>query len=407
MYKGGAYLSLQLLKKMSNKNLPDFRDTERAFRHLSDRDLSRGRLLFELLSRPWLVTIGSFFARLALFINLPIGWAIRPTVYAQFCGGEDVAESEETIALLYSSKVMTILDYSAEGVDAEDDLDMTCAEILKTVDAAANDARHAFAVFKPSGLSSNTLLMKKKEDFSENDLAAWERVERRVRSICTATAEAGGRVLIDAEESWIQDNIDELAEDMMADFNRERAVVYTTAQLYRHDRLDYIKELTFKANEAGFIAGVKLVRGAYMEKERERAEERGYNSPIHRDKKSTDMDFDHAVKFCLDNLEHVNLFCGSHNEESNLKLCEMMMKKGIQADDKRITFSQLLGMSDPITFNLADHGYNVAKYVPYGPIREAMPYLIRRAKENTSVAGQTSRELTLIRAEIERRKRKD
>lgn len=407
MYKGGAYLSLQLLKKMSNKNLPDFRDTERAFRHLSDRDLSRGRLLFELLSRPWLVTIGSFFARLALFINLPIGWAIRPTVYAQFCGGEDVAESEETIALLYSSKVMTILDYSAEGVDAEDDLDMTCAEILKTVDAAAHDARHAFAVFKPSGLSSNTLLMKKKEDFSENDLAAWERVERRVRSICAATAEAGGRVLIDAEESWIQDNIDELAEDMMADFNRERAVVYTTAQLYRHDRLDYIKELTFKANEAGFIAGVKLVRGAYMEKERERAEERGYNSPIHRDKKSTDMDFDHAVKFCLDNLEHVNLFCGSHNEESNLKLCEMMMKKGIQADDKRITFSQLLGMSDPITFNLADHGYNVAKYVPYGPIREAMPYLIRRAKENTSVAGQTSRELTLIRAEIERRKRKD
>lgn len=406
MYKGGAYLSLQLLKKMSNKTLPDFRDTERAFRHLSDRDLSRGRLLFELLSRPWLVTIGSFFARLALFINLPIGWAIRPTVYAQFCGGEDVAESEETIALLYSSKVMTILDYSAEGVDAEDDLDMTCAEILKTVDAAANDARHAFAVFKPSGLSSNTLLMKKKEDFSENDLAAWERVERRVRSICAATAEAGGRVLIDAEESWIQDNIDDLAEDMMADFNRERAVVYTTAQLYRHDRLDYIKELTFKANEAGFIAGVKLVRGAYMEKERERAEERGYNSPIHRDKKSTDMDFDHAVKFCLDNLEHVNLFCGSHNEESNLKLCEMMMKKGIQADDKRITFSQLLGMSDPITFNLADHGYNVAKYVPYGPIREAMPYLIRRAKENTSVAGQTSRELTLIRKEIARRKSK-
>lgn len=406
MYKGGAYLSLQLLKKMSNKNLPDFRDTERAFRHLSDRDLSRGRLLFELLSRPWLVTIGSFFARLALFINLPIGWAIRPTVYAQFCGGEDIAESEETIALLYSSKVMTILDYSAEGVDAEDDLDMTCAEILKTVDAAANDARHAFAVFKPSGLSSNTLLMKKKEDFSENDLAAWERVERRVRSICAATAEAGGRVLIDAEESWIQDNIDDLAEDMMADFNRERAVVYTTAQLYRHDRLDYIKELTFKANEAGFIAGVKLVRGAYMEKERERAEERGYNSPIHRDKKSTDMDFDHAVKFCLDNLEHVNLFCGSHNEESNLKLCEMMMKKGIQADDKRITFSQLLGMSDPITFNLADHGYNVAKYVPYGPIREAMPYLIRRAKENTSVAGQTSRELTLIRKEIARRKSK-
>lgn len=404
MYKGGAYLSLQLLKKMSNKNLPDFRDTERAFRHLSDRDLSRGRLLFELLSRPWLVAIGSFFARFALFIHLPIGWAIRPTVYAQFCGGENVDESEETIALLYTSKVMTILDYSAEGVDAENDLDFTCSEVLKTVEAAAHDPRHAFAVFKPSGLSSNSLLMKKKKDFSENDLAAWERVERRVRSICAATAEAGGRVLIDAEESWIQDNIDELAEDMMSDFNRETAIVFTTAQLYRHDRLAYIKDLTRKANEAGFIAGVKLVRGAYMEKERERAEERGYNSPIHTDKKSTDLDFDDAVKFCLENLERVHLFCGSHNEESNMNLCEAMADMGIANNDKRITFSQLLGMSDPITFNLADHGYNVAKYVPYGPIREAMPYLIRRAKENTSVAGQTSRELTLIREEIARRK---
>lgn len=404
MYKGGAYLSLQLLKKMSNKNLPDFRDTERAFRHLSDRDLSRGRLLFELLSRPWLVAIGSFFARVALFIHLPIGWAIRPTVYAQFCGGEDVDESEETIALLYTSKVMTILDYSAEGVDAEDDLDFTCSEVLKTVEAAAHDPRHAFAVFKPSGLSSNALLMKKKKDFSENDLEAWERVERRVRSICAATAEVGGRVLIDAEESWIQDNIDELSEDMMSDFNRETAIVFTTAQLYRHDRLAYIKDLTRKANESGFIAGVKLVRGAYMEKERERAEERGYNSPIHTDKKSTDLDFDDAVKFCLENLERVHLFCGSHNEESNMKLCEEMAEMGIANNDKRITFSQLLGMSDPITFNLADHGYNVAKYVPYGPIREAMPYLIRRAKENTSVAGQTSRELTLIREEIARRK---
>jgi len=404
MYKGRACLSLQVLKKMSNKNLPDFRDTESAFRHLSDRDLSRGRLLFELLSRPWLVAIGSFFAKLALLIHLPIGWAIRPTVYAQFCGGEDVDESEETIAMLYSSKVMTILDYSAEGVDAEKDLDITCAEVLKTVAAAANDPRHAFAVFKPSGLSSNALLMRKKKDFSESDHASWERVERRVRSICAATAEAGGRVLIDAEESWIQDNIDELAEDMMSDFNREKAVVFTTAQLYRHDRLDYIKDLAMKAKEAGFIAGIKLVRGAYMEKERERAQENEYKSPIHNDKKSTDIDFDSAVKYCIENLDIVHLFCGSHNESSNMNLCEIMAEMGIANNDKRITFSQLLGMSDPITFNLATHGYNVAKYVPYGPIREAMPYLIRRAKENTSVAGQTSRELSLIREEIARRK---
>ena len=405
MYKGGAYLSLQLLKKMSNKNLPDFRDTERAFRHLSDRDLSRGRLLFELLSRPWLVAIGSFFARFALFIHLPIGWAVRPTVYAQFCGGEDVDESEETIALLYTRKVKTILDYSAEGVDAEEDLDMTCAEILKTVNAASHDPRHAFSVFKPSGLSHNDLLEKDPSKFTSQEHEAWERVVRRVRSICATTAEAGGRVLIDAEETWLQDSIDKLAEDMMSDFNRERAVVFTTAQFYRHDRLDFIKDLASRAEEADFIVGVKVVRGAYMEKERDRAEKNSYPSPIQVDKAATDSDFDAAVEFCLDNLDRVNLFCGTHNEESNLKLCELMMKRGIPAGDNRITFSQLLGMSDPITFNLASQGYNVAKYVPFGPIREAMPYLIRRAKENTSVAGQTSRELTLIQAEIERRKR--
>ncbi len=407
MYKGGASLSLQLLKKMSHKNLPNFRDTERAFSHLSDRDLGRGKLLFELLSRPWLVAIGSLFARLALFIHLPIGWAIRPTVYAQFCGGEDVEESEETIALLYSRKVKTILDYSAEGVDAEEDLDMTCAEILKTVHAASQDPRHAFSVFKPSGLSHNDILEKDASTFTVQEQEAWDKVVRRVRSICSATAEAGGRVLIDAEETWIQDSIDKLAEDMMSDFNRYRAVVFTTAQFYRHDRLDFLKGLASRAEEAGFIVGVKVVRGAYMEKERQRAEKNGYPSPIQVDKAATDADFNSAVEFCLDNLDRVNLFCGTHNEESNLNLCDMMLKRGIQADDHRITFSQLLGMSDPITFNLASQGYNVAKYVPYGPIREAMPYLIRRAKENTSVAGQTSRELTLIRAEIERRKHKD
>ncbi|HHZ94872.1 MAG TPA: proline dehydrogenase, partial [Flavobacteriales bacterium] len=211
------------------------------------------------------------------------------------------------------------------------------------------------------------------------------------------------RVLIDAEETWLQDAIDELAEDMMSDFNRETAVVYTTVQLYRHDRLDYLKDLATRAEESGFIVGIKLVRGAYMEKERERADRKGYPSPIQIDKKHTDADFDSALSFCLDNLDKVHLFAGSHNEISNLSLCEMMSDRGIENNDPRITFSQLLGMSDPITFNLAAHGYNVAKYVPYGPIREAMPYLIRRAKENSSVEGQTTRELTLIRKEVARR----
>ncbi|HHZ94238.1 MAG TPA: proline dehydrogenase, partial [Flavobacteriales bacterium] len=201
---------------MNEKNLPDFGNTELAFRHLSDKDLGRGRLLFELLSRPWLVAVGSFMAKLALAIRFPISWAVKPTVYAQFCGGEHIAESEATIAMLYKHNVRTILDYSAEGVDSEKELDITCSEILKTVEAASEDPRHAFAVFKPSGLSTNGLLAKDKSKFSQTDQEAWSRVERRVRSICAATAEAGGRVLIDAEETWLQDSIDELAEDMMS-----------------------------------------------------------------------------------------------------------------------------------------------------------------------------------------------
>lgn len=388
---------------MVQKGLPNFDDTELAFRHLSDSDLRRGRMLFELLSRPRLVAIGSFFARLALFLRIPIAWAIRPTVYAQFCGGENIEDSEDTIQMLADNGVRTILDYSAEGVTSEEDLDKTCSKILATVAAASDDFRHAFAVFKPSGLSLLVLLSKSPENFTISEEEGWEKVLRRIRSICMATANANGRVLIDAEESWLQVNIDEIAEDMMLDFNRETAVVFTTVQLYRHDRLSYLKDLCDRAREGGFKVGVKLVRGAYMEKERARAESQGYTSPIQPDKAATDRDYDAAMEFCLDNLDTIHIFAGTHNSDSTYLLCKMMKERGIENNDPRISFSQLLGMSDQITFNLAAHGYNIAKYVPYGPIRESMPYLIRRAKENTSVAGQTTRELSLIRQEVTRR----
>tara|TARA_B100000683_G_C12476874_1_gene549914 strand:+ start:992 stop:2170 length:1179 start_codon:yes stop_codon:yes gene_type:complete len=389
---------------MSKKALPNFDNTELAFRHLSDRDLRRGRILFELLSRPWLVGIGSLIARIALAIRFPVSWAIKPTVYAQFCGGETIEESENTIEILSKNGVKTILDYSAEGVTSEEELDRTCLEILAASKAASNDERHAFSVFKPSGLSLHGLLSKATDKFTAQEEEEWERVLSRIKSICSSTADAEGRVLIDAEESWIQDNIDAIAEDMMSAYNRETAVVFTTVQLYRHDRLQYLKDIYERAKEGGYKLGVKLVRGAYMEKERARAEKLGYPSPIQPNKESTDKDYDEAIKFCLDNLDVIHIFAGTHNSESTLLLCEEMAKRGIQNYDPRISFSQLLGMSDQITFNLAEHGYNVAKYVPYGPIREAMPYLIRRAKENTSVKGQTSRELSLINRELKRRK---
>ena len=325
---------------MSQSPLPRFNDTAQAFQHLTDAELRRAVALFSLIGKPWLVNAGSALANVALALRVPLGWAVRPTVYAHFCGGESIDDSEATIAKLAAHNVRTILDYSAEGQTAEADLDATCSEVLATIHAADGDARHAFAVFKVSGLSSNALLEKVGEvmagnaKLSPDEEAAWNRVQRRVRTLCEATANAGGRVMIDAEESWIQNAIDALAED----------------------------------------------------------------------KASSDRDFDTAVRWVLERLDAIHLVAGSHNEESNLKLCTWMAEMGLEPSDKRVSFAQLLGMSDPITFNLAAHGYNVAKYVPYGPIREAIPYLIRRAQENTSVAGQTSRELSLLREEQRRRK---
>jgi proline dehydrogenase len=395
---------------MTQSSLPQFSNTNQAFQHLTNGELSRAIALFWLLGKPWLVSTGSALAKVALALRIPVGWAVRPTVYAQFCGGESIDDSQRTIAKLAEHGVRTILDYSAEGQTDESDLDQTCSEVLATIQAADGDARHAFAVFKVSGLSSNALLekvgrsLRGKVELKVEEQEAWARVQARVRTLCEATHQAGGRIMVDAEESWIQDAIDAIAEDMMSDYNRDKVVVFNTVQMYRHDRLAYLKAMAARADEGGYLTGVKLVRGAYMEKERSRAEERGYPSPIQPDKASSDRDFDAAVNWVLDHLDRMHLVAGSHNEASNLRLCEGMQARGIEAQDSRVSFAQLLGMSDPITFNLAAHGYNVAKYVPYGPIREAIPYLIRRAQENTSVAGQTLRELELLKQEHLRRR---
>ncbi len=379
---------------------PDFNNTEQAFSHLSDGELRKALLLFQTVGNPTLVRLGKVLMQAALALRIPVGWAIRPTIYAHFCGGESIADSEATVAKLHAGRVHTILDYSAEGKESERELDATRDEILANIRAAAGDARHAFSVFKVSGVAPTKVL----ED-PGSDPAAWERVKARVAVLCAAAAETGGRVFIDAEETWFQGAIDALAEAEMRRHNGERAVVFNTVQLYRHDRLAYLQQLTEKAASEGWQVGVKLVRGAYMEKERERAADEGRPSPIQPDKAASDRDYDAALRWCIDHLDRVSVCSGSHNAESNGLLCDLMAAAGVAADDDRVWFAQLLGMSDPISFNLAAHGYNVAKYVPYGPIREAIPYLIRRAEENTSVAGQTSRELTLLRAELDRRRR--
>lgn len=383
--------------------IPDFNNTAQAFAHLSDAELRKAVVLFQTVGNPRLVRIGKVLMNLALRLRIPVGWAIRPTVYAHFCGGESIEHCEPAVAKLAASNVYTILDYSAEGKDSERDLDESCAEILRTIRTAQHDNRMAFNVFKVSGVAPNHLLEAVSAK-GQYDLAAWERVKLRVGRICAAAAESNGRLFIDAEESWLQPAIDQLAIDEMRRHNGSRAVVFNTVQLYRRDRLAYLEGLTEVATREGWHVGVKLVRGAYMEKERERAAALGYPSPIQPDKASTDRDFDAALAWCVDRLDRIAMCNGSHNVASNERLCVLMQERSVARTDERVWFAQLLGMSDPISFNLAAEGYNVAKYVPYGPIREAVPYLIRRAEENTSVAGQTSRELSLLRKERQRRK---
>lgn len=384
----------------------DFNDTKTAFAYKSNNRLKRAYMVFQLIAIGWLnkLAIGSLQA--ALFLKLPVKGLIRATVFQQFCGGESIEDSEERIREIGSYNVKTILDYSAEGKDEESDFDATHQMLLRSIEKAKDDEFIPFSVFKTTGLISFGLLEKvnAKTELNSQEKEAFARGKQRVDDLCKRSSEVGIPVMIDAEESWIQDAIDEICLEMMRKYNSDKAIVYNTAQMYRHDRLDYIKSLHELSNKEGFKVGIKIVRGAYMEKERERAAEMGYPSPIQPDKAATDHDYDAAIAYCAENIEDISICAGTHNEKSSGYLADLMDKMKISHQDQRIFFSQLLGMSDHISFNLAKADYNVAKYVPYGPIKEVMPYLIRRAEENTSVQGQTGRELSLIQKELRRRR---
>ncbi|MEZ4789931.1 MAG: proline dehydrogenase family protein [Flavobacteriales bacterium] len=374
---------------------------------MSDRDLWQAQWLFRIIGNPALTAIGSNLSKAALWLHLPVKGLIKATIFKQFCGGETIAESLKTAERLARSGVGTILDHSVEGQEDDDALDHTTDEILRTIDAARQRTDIPFCVFKPSGISPVQLLtdVSDGKKLDTEDQRVWQLVLGRLERICAAAANAGVPVLIDAEESWMQVAIDAMADAMMARFNTERAIVFNTVQLYRHDRLAFLKASHAKAVAGGYHLGVKLVRGAYMEKERDRAEDRGYPSPIHVDKAAVDRDYDDALRYCAEHLDRIAVCVGTHNEQSTLLMARLMHDKGLPHDDKRVWYAQLLGMSDNISFNMAAAGYNVAKYVPYGPVREVLPYLIRRANENTSARGQTGRELGLIMAERKRRKR--
>jgi proline dehydrogenase len=382
-----------------------FEDTSVAFASKSDAKLRKTYWLFSLMNQARVVNLGTFFIKLALKLNLPIKNVIRATIFEQFCGGETINDCDATIKALGSSGIGTILDYSVEGEDEEASFEATALEIFKTIDKAAASESIPFSVFKVTGVASSELLEKvqKRDELSEDEKAAYGRAHERVERLCEHAYAKGVRIFIDAEESWIQGVIDDLAYEMMQKFNRERAIVYNTYQLYRHETLEALKTAFLVARQKGYFLGGKLVRGAYMEKERLRARENEYFNPIHVSKEATDIDYNLAIDFCLDRLEHIAICLGTHNEYSS-QYCAIKMKKlGIANNDDRIWFAQLLGMSDNISYNLAKIGYNVAKYVPYGPIDAVLPYLIRRAEENTSIAGQSSREFLLVKSELKRR----
>ena len=384
-----------------------FHNTEKAFRHKSDRDLRRARQLFSVISSPRLVSAGNALAIFALRLGLPVKGIIRATLFKQFVGGETIEDCDKTIADLYKYGVGTILDYSVEGKDNEESFDACAAEILRTIDKAKGNPAIPFSVFKVTGLGPFEVLEAANDGkpLTGEQAAAYARMHARVERICAHAHQNDVPVFVDAEDSWIQNTVDRLAEEMMARFNREKAIVFNTVQMYRHDRLVYLKTLDEKGRRENFRVAVKVVRGAYMEKERARAAERGYPDPIQPNKEATDRDYNLALHYCVEHIDHMALCAGTHNEDSCLLLVNEMEKAGLAKNDPRIWFAQLLGMSDHISFNLSAEGYRVAKYVPYGPVKELIPYLSRRAQENTSVKGQTGRELSLIQTELRRRNR--
>ncbi len=386
-----------------------FDNTEIAFALKSDSELERAYFLFKMISIEPLVRIGTAATNFALKAHLPIEGLIRSTVFDHFCGGVNEEDCLPVIDKMYQKGVSSVLDFSVEGKESEQDFDSALNTTLKIIDFSKEIKAIPIAVFKPTGFGRLELYEKvsRGDVLTEKEQKEWDQIVFRFDLACNKAKKNDIAILIDAEESWTQVAVDDLVTQMMQRYNKEKAIVFNTLQMYRHDRVDYMKNAHIKANAEGYFVGFKLVRGAYMEKENERAEKLGYESPICKSKALTDASFNEGLSYMLDNLYNMSLFAGTHNEESSYFLMDLMAEKGIKINDRRVWFGQLYGMSDHISYNLAANGYNVAKYIPFGPVKDVMPYLIRRAEENTSVAGQTGRELVLITKEKKRRKALD
>lgn len=394
-----------LLHDLKWDMLPEFDNTQIAFQYKSNSDLKQARFLFASMGSPSLTAIGIGFTQFAMKLNLPINGIIKKTIFKQFCGGETMDEAAQTAKIIEPFGVGIILDYGVEGKEGEDAFDHAVPEFIKAIQYAAGNKNIPFISLKVTGFARFALLEKihARLDLTETETAEWQRVKTRVDKVCAAAHQHDVMVLIDAEETWIQHAVNLLVDDMMEKYNKSKGLIFNTFQMYCHASLAFLHQSFDRAKAKGYILGAKLVRGAYMEKERKRASELGYPSPIQPNKAATDKDYDAGVLFCLERLSNVYLFVGTHNEKSCLLAADFMQKNNLDPITSPVYFSQLYGMSDNISFNLAHQGYQVAKYLPYGPVKDVIPYLMRRAQENTSVAGQTGRELTLINKELKRR----
>ncbi|MBT4293119.1 MAG: proline dehydrogenase [Cryomorphaceae bacterium] len=381
-------------------------NTKNGFTLKSNFELKKAYFLFRIISNKSLTNIGKKALQISLKLRLPILFLVKRTVFEQFCSGESLDDSFETVQRLYDKNVKSYLSYSVEGLENEKSYDLSLKEVLNSIEFVAKNNIIDFTVFKPTAIANSKILQKVSEkkilDEKENEL--YGKALERFDTICNLAHKKGVKMLVDAEESWIQDPIDEIVLKMMMKYNKHEAIIYNTAQMYRHDRLNYLNRLKNIAEKEKFFIGIKLVRGAYIEQENKRAIKNNYKSPICDSKNLTDTNFNNGASFILSNLNIFSLFSGTHNEESIYKIIDIMKLNNINKNNSKIWFGQLYGMSDNISFNLANKGFNAIKYLPFGPIKEVIPYLIRRAEENTSVKGQTSRELELIKTELKRRK---
>ena len=407
---------------MASNPVISFENTEVAFKYKTDIELKKARFIFFTMRYAWLVKLGIRITPWAIRNKLPVNGIIRKTIFSQFVGGETLEQTTSVAEKLEKYNVLAILDYGVEGKEGEENFDLACEEFIRVINYAGSDPNVPFMSIKVTGFirfsfleklhtsmqSEEGTLMKKFlktiDELQSDEKEEWHRIRHRMMRICNTAAEKNMGVLVDAEETWIQDPVDALTMLMMDTFNKKKCVVYNTLQHYRHDRLQFLKVSCEAAVERNFILGAKLVRGAYMEKERKRAAELDYPSPIQPDKESCDRDFNAGIEFCINHIDGIALIVASHNEYSNLYTIRLLQQKGLPFNHPNVHFSQLYGMSDNITFNLAHAGCSVSKYLPFGPIKEVIPYLMRRAQENTSVRGQTGRELSLIKKELKRRR---